>query len=87
MKTLLKLAVGIAAAGILVEMLMKRRSGQGAMESSHNDMAAAGGHEAVRSSADEMVGDTNSVSGGDPAEEQRGPQPQDWRGAQNVLDS
>jgi hypothetical protein len=34
-----------------------------------------------------LVADTNLVHGGDPAEEQRGQQPQDWRGAQNVLES
>lgn len=33
----------------------------------------------------DMVADTNMVSGGDYEREQRGPQPQDWRGAQNVL--
>lgn len=35
----------------------------------------------------DMVADTNTVSGGDAGREQRSPQPQDWRGAQNVLDS
>jgi hypothetical protein len=36
--------------------------------------------------ADELIADTNLIHDGDPAEEQRGPQPQDWRGAQNVLE-
>ena len=36
--------------------------------------------------ADELIADTNMVHSGDPAAEQRGPQPQDWRGAQNVLE-
>jgi hypothetical protein len=36
--------------------------------------------------ADEIIADTNLVHGGDPEAEQRGPQPQDWRGAQNVLE-
>ena len=69
MKTLIKFAVGAAIAGALVNVLMKRRSG--------NDMSA---------SRDERfaAADTNSVGN---AQEQRGPQPQDWRGAQNVLDS
>ena len=35
---------------------------------------------------DEPIADTNMVHGGDPEAEQRGPQPQDWRGAQNVLE-
>jgi hypothetical protein len=37
--------------------------------------------------ADELIADTNMVHSGDAATEQRGPQPQDWRGAQNVLES
>ena len=36
--------------------------------------------------ADDLIADTNLVHSGDPAEQQRGPQPQDWRGAQNVLE-
>jgi hypothetical protein len=36
--------------------------------------------------ADELIADTNLVHSGDPEAEQRGPQPQDWRGAQNVLE-
>jgi hypothetical protein len=36
--------------------------------------------------ADELIADTNMVHGADPAAEQRGAQPQDWRGAQNVLE-
>jgi hypothetical protein len=35
----------------------------------------------------EQVADTNLVHSGDPQEEQLAPQPQDWRGAQNVLGS
>jgi len=31
--------------------------------------------------------DSNTVSSGDAPRDQRGQQPQDWRGAQNVLDS
>jgi hypothetical protein len=37
--------------------------------------------------AADQVADTNLVHSGDPAIAQRGPQPQDWRGAQNVLES
>jgi hypothetical protein len=36
--------------------------------------------------ADEVIADTNMVHSGDPEAEQRGAQPQDWRGAQNVLE-
>jgi hypothetical protein len=34
----------------------------------------------------DLVADTNSVASGDPLEEQLQPQPQDWRGEQNVLE-
>ena len=34
----------------------------------------------------DMVADTNMISGGDYEREQRDPQPQDWRGVQNVLE-
>lgn len=78
MKTLLKLAIGGALAGALVHMLMKQRSGD------VEDMEAGGFEEDL---AVEMVADTNMVSSGDPELRQREPQPQDWRGAQNVLDS
>lgn len=37
--------------------------------------------------ADDIIADTNMVHGGDPEEEQRAPQPQDWRGVQNVVES
>jgi hypothetical protein len=35
----------------------------------------------------ELVADTNTINSGDPGQDQRGRQPQDWRGAQNVQDS
>ena len=90
MKHLLRFAVGAITAGVLVNMLMKRRSGEPeSMQDSRaqGPMAAAGGPDEVRTSVDEMVPDTNTVSGGDATREQSSPQPQDWRGAQNVLDS
>lgn len=34
----------------------------------------------------DQVADTNSVVSGDAERKQREPQPQDWRGAQNVLE-
>jgi hypothetical protein len=66
MKTLLKIVVGAAIAGALLNLLMKQRR---------------------RAPRADLVADTNTVHTGDVAEEQRAPQPQDWRGAQNVLDS
>jgi hypothetical protein len=40
-----------------------------------------------RRSGVEPIADSNLVSSGDPEWDQSGPQPQDWRGAQNVLGS
>jgi hypothetical protein len=94
MKTLLKLAMGAAIAGALVNALMKRGSGRG-MESRDTgptmDQPEASGFQdenPARGTAGFTVGelatDTNSVGSEQSA---RGQQPQEWRGAQNVLDS
>lgn len=40
-----------------------------------------------RRPGDAQIADSNLVSSGDPDRDQSGPQPQDWRGAQNVLGS
>jgi hypothetical protein len=75
MKTLLKFAVGAAIAGALVNLLMKQRSG-----TTYPERVAAG----AAGSGEDAIADTNSVGNSDDAQ---GSQPQDWRGAQNVLDS
>jgi hypothetical protein len=92
MKTLLKFAMGAAIAGTLVNMLMKRRSGN-PMASSDADTSASGTSEmsyadhvamGAAGSGEDAIADTNTVGSSDDAQ---GRQPQDWRGAQNVLDS
>jgi hypothetical protein len=80
MKTLLKFAMGAAIAGALVNLLLKQMSGDRSSASRGERFANAGDADAGA----EPVADTNTV--GD-AQQERGPQPQDWRGAQNVLDS
>jgi hypothetical protein len=95
MKSLFKLAVGAAIAGALVNLLMKQASGRRNERSGDQDGIREGrsgsDHENVGSGAgftvEELVADTNAVSSGDAARDQRGQQPQEWRGAQNVLDS
>jgi len=90
MKTLLKFAIGAAIGSALVHLLMNQRPDE---ESLSPEADASGpppesaSDEATASSPDELVADTNTVSRGDAAQEQRAPQPQEWRGAQNVLDS
>jgi hypothetical protein len=87
MKTIFKLAVGAAIAGALVNMLMKQQQrsgnrmfGQG-RQGSFDDAVDMGSEGA---SSTESVADTNTIGN---EQNQRGSQPQDWRGAQNVLDS
>jgi len=92
MKSLLKLAMGAAVAGALVNMLMKQRSGN-RMESRDEEATSDQpempyGENAPRGTTGftvgELASDTNAVGN---EQAGRGPQPQDWRGAQNVLDS
>jgi hypothetical protein len=81
MKSLIKLAVGTAIAGALINALMKRsRRRMNSTASSYDENVWAG----TAGSGIGVVADTNSVGSEDRA---RGSQPQDWRGAQNVLDS
>jgi hypothetical protein len=104
MKSLIKLAVGAAIAGALVNMLMKqqRRSGRGMSGSGQRSgqgmsgsewledtpgRAQAGSQSGGGFTVGELVADTNTVHSGDAEQDQRGRQPQDWRGAQNVQDS
>jgi len=74
MKSLIKYAVGTAIAGALVNVLMKQRS-------RHSDVNTQPGTQAKSVGQDPASG-TGPFSG-----EQRGPQPDEWRGAQNVLGS
>jgi hypothetical protein len=92
MKSLIKLAVGAAIAGALVNLLMKQqRSGRG-MEGREENFGdrpeGSEGAGATQGTAgftvEELAADTNSVGR---EEDGRGQQPQDWRGAQNVLGS
>jgi hypothetical protein len=81
MKSLMKLAVGAAIAGALINALMKRsRSRMSSTARSYDENVWAG----TAGSGMGVVGDTNSVGSEQRA---RGAQPQDWRGAQNVFDS
>jgi hypothetical protein len=84
MKSLIKLAVGAAIAGALVNLLMKQASGRRnePSDEEHENAGTGAGF-----TVEELVADTNTVSSGDAARDQRGQQPQEWRGAQNVLDS
>jgi hypothetical protein len=88
MKTLLKFAIGAAIGSTLVHLLMNRRSQDEAFDAGTSSQPVeSASDEAPASSVDDLVTDTNMVTGGNAAQEQRAPQPQDWRGAQNVLDS
>jgi len=91
MNTLLKFAVGAAIGGALVHLLRNGRSGEDELLEGEGDISGApletASDDRPASSVDELVTDTNMVSSGDAERDQRGAQPQDWRGAQNVLDS
>ena len=90
MKTLMKLALwgGLAAMAVEIYRRQQRdREYSGASPNASPDIDA-GIDSPVGTDNDpvEQVADTNSVVTGDPQQKQRGPQPQDWRGAQNVLE-
>jgi hypothetical protein len=69
MKTLIKLASLGALVAVAVEFYRRRQPYESRGLGASND----------------MVADTNSVVTGDAGQAQSDPQPQDWRGAQNVL--
>jgi hypothetical protein len=85
MKTLLKLAAlgGLAAVAVNIYRRQQQRYDRElpGSRSQRRDLDAESGNRPI-----DQVADTNSVVTGDPAAEQRAPQPQDWRGAQNVLE-
>lgn len=88
MKTILKIAMAAGIAGALVNMLMKRRArNRGDQPDEFLGKHARPRTSSAEFSAEEVVADTNGISSGDATRDQRSPQPQDWRGAQNVLDS
>ena len=81
MKTLLKLA-GLGALVAVAVGIYRRQQ--------RFDRELPGNRFQLRSGSTDanagMVADTNMISGGDYEREQRDPQPQDWRGVQNVLE-
>ena len=77
MKTLLKLA-GIGALAAIAINIYRRQQ--------YWDRELPGDRAHRRGLSTDQVADTNTVSSGDSVRDQRGPQPQDWRGAQNVLE-
>ena len=89
MKPLLKIAMVAGLAGVVAKLMIKQwRTNRGSPSRAERfDTAAepeAAYDDSTRQPAAEVVADTNGV--GD-ENQQRGAQPQDWRGAQNVLDS
>jgi hypothetical protein len=80
MKTLLRLAIGAAATAAFVNMVrtMKSRDGRSSSRSFARDES--------QTNAVSDTPDTNTIHDGNADDAQRGPQPQDWRGAQNVLE-
>ena len=72
MKTLIKLASLGALVAVAVEFYRRWQP---------DDRRGLGA-----SNDNDMVADTNSVVTGDAGRAQSEPQPQDWRGAQNVLE-
>lgn len=87
MKTLTKFAVLCGIAALAMEIYRRqaqrydrRLAGSGAQRGDLDTDWDPDNHPS------EQVADTNSVVTGDPEAEQRAPQPQDWRGAQNVLE-
>lgn len=84
MKTLLKLAALGGLAAFAVNVYRRQRRYDRELPGSRperRDFDSESDNRPI-----DQVADTNSVVTGDPAAEQRAPQPQDWRGAQNVLE-
>ena len=81
MKQLLKLAIGAAIAGAVVSTMMKQQARRRAL-SSRGEQATDMGPDS--SYGAKPIADSNTV--GD-QQSQDGQQPQELRGAQNVLDS
>lgn len=77
MTTLLKLAGIGALAAIAINIYRRQQTW---------DRELPGDRAQRRGLSARQVADTNMVSSGDPSRDQSGPQPQDWRGAQNVLE-
>ena len=89
MNTLIKFAVGAAIGGALVHLLMNQRDEDELLEGEGDTSGPpleTASDDRTASSVDDLVADTNTISSGDAERDQRGAQPQDWRGAQNVLE-
>lgn len=94
MKPLLKIAMAAGFAGFVANLLIKRLRAKRESPSRAERFDSAAGPEAAyddstRQSAGENVTDINGVAdtnGVGDENKQRGAQPQDWRGAQNVLE-
>ena len=89
MNTLIKFAVGAAIGGALVHLLMNQRDEDELLEvegDTSGPPLETASDDRTASSVDDLVADTNTISSGDAERDQRGAQPQDWRGAQNVLE-
>jgi hypothetical protein len=85
MKNLLKLAIGAAVAGAVVSTMMKQQARRRALSSRGEQSTDVGPDSSYGANPGaNPVADTNSVGN---EQAQGGQQPQDWRGAQNVLDS
>ncbi|HUQ10685.1 MAG TPA: hypothetical protein VM146_10260 [Steroidobacteraceae bacterium] len=82
MKTLLKLAALGGLTAIAINLYRRKQSRDGDLPDEQSDL---GGMDQNMDQGLDQVADTNSVATGDAAAEQSGAQPQDWRGAQNVL--
>jgi hypothetical protein len=77
MKPLTRLVLGAAIVAAFVNMIrMKNAWDRPARRAGSGERPAPGAE----------MADTNAVHDGDPAAEQDRPQPQDWRGAQNVTE-
>jgi hypothetical protein len=77
MKPLTRLVIGAAIVAAFVNMMRAKNAW---------DRPARKPGPAERPTPGAEMADTNAIHGADPAAERDKPQPQDWRGAQNVLE-
>jgi hypothetical protein len=89
MKTILRLAALGGLAAFAVNLYRRNQrwdrelpGGRG----QRRDMDPHLGIDADTGMHSDQIADTNTISSGDAQRDQRAPQPQDWRGAQNVLE-
>lgn len=84
MKTLMKIAVLGGLAALAMEIYQRQRRYDRELRDSRSERRDPDWD--TDNHPLEQVADTNSVVAGDAAAAQRAPQPQDWRGAQNVVE-